>query len=226
MAWHAKPSGSYSVNSTEWQDNVDQIYALLSSTWTLEAIAGMAGNMQAESGMNPWRWQSDSVSLTSSSKGYGLPQFTPAYGYIEDYGVNAPGYAPNLSTSSVTSGASAGDGRAQIYVIDNDLAGKFLNRQSYCSYWDISDCYPLSSYRQVSDLYTATVGWLFNYEFPADRSQSVANTRYGFASSVYEYISGHSPPDIDESGGSVSRKTGHRIMGIGLKRRKVGRRWQ
>lgn len=218
MTWYAKPKGAYAIDSAEAQGNMDEIRNLCSSRgWSLEAICGMLGNMVNESGLNPWRWQSDRVNY---SNGYGLPQFTPASGYFNDYGVGTEGYAPNRSTSTTTSGASPSDGYAQIIVIDGDKAGKFLNRQSYCSYWDISSCYPLSAYKQVTDLYTATVGWLFNYEFPADHSQSVANTRYQSAVTCYQYLSGHdpNPPDPPTPGGNRNR-----IIGIGLRRRKAGR---
>lgn len=219
MSWHAKPRGAYSIDSAEALENIDQIRNICAGRgWSDEAIAGMIGNMVNESGLNPWRWQSDSVSLTSDTKGYGLPQFTPAYGYIRDYGVGVEGYAPNLSTSSVTSGASPSDGHAQIIVIDEDKAGKFLNRQRYCDYWDISTCYPFADYKKVSDLYTATVGWLFNYEFPADHSKSVADVRYQSAEYVYQYITGHapSPPDPPTPGRSRAVPSG-----IGLKKRKM-----
>ena len=218
MTWYAKPSGAYAIDSTEARGNMDEIRNLCASRgWSLEAICGMLGNMVNESGLNPWRWQSDRVNY---SNGYGLPQFTPASGYFNDYGVGTEGYAPNRSTSTTTSGASPSDGYAQIIVIDVDKAGKFLNRQSYCSYWDISTCYPLSAYKQVGDLYTATVGWLFNYEFPADHSQSVADARYQSAVSCYQYLSGHdpNPPDPPTPGRNVNR-----IIGIGLRRRKAGR---
>ena len=221
MAWNAKPSGAYALDSQEALDNIDMMYGQLAGTWTLEAIAGMIGNMVNESGLNPWRWQSDSVSLTSDTKGYGLVQFTPAYGYINDYGPGTENFSPNLSVTSVTSGATPEDGHAQIIVIDEDRAGKYLNRARYCNYLDISSAYPFSNYKKLTDLYLATVAWLFNYEFPADRSQSVANTRYQSASYVYQYISGHAPPDPGPTPGS-SR---HRSIGIGIRRRCIGRRY-
>lgn len=48
--------------------------------WTLNAIAGILGNMQAESSLNPGRWQSENVNNLSG--GYGLVQWTPASKYI------------------------------------------------------------------------------------------------------------------------------------------------
>lgn len=47
--------------------------------WSMNAIAGILGNMQAESGLNPGRWQSDNVG--NYSGGYGLVQWTPATNY-------------------------------------------------------------------------------------------------------------------------------------------------
>lgn len=220
MTWYAKPKGAYSIDSNEAHANMIEIRNIcVSRSWTLEAVCGMLGNMINESGLNPWRWQSDKVSLSSDTKGYGLPQFTPAYGYINNYGKDVEGYAPNLSVSSITSGASPSDGYAQIIVIDEDRAGKFLNRQSYCDYWDISECYPFSDYKKVTNLYTATVGWLFNYEFPANRSQSVANTRYASAQYCYQYLTGVAPdPPTPPTPGQKR----YFIQGIGMKRRKAG----
>lgn len=195
MPWHAKPSGYYLIGSIEGRDNIDSIAGMLYNTWTLEAIAGMIGNMVSESGLNPWRWQNDSVSLTSNSKGYGLAQFTPAKGYIYDYGVGVSGYSPNLSTSEITSGATPEDGYAQIIVIDQDRAGKYINRADKCSYADISAYPTIASYKTCNDVWLATVAWLFNYEFPRadNRTYQKALSRYDNAYAVYQYISGQTP---------------------------------
>lgn len=205
MGWNAKPSGAYAVGSDEWKENIDEAYAQLGGTWALEALCGMLGNMQHESGMNPWRWQSDAVSLTDRYKGYGLPQFTPAYGYINDYGKGVDGYAPNLSVSKVTEGASPSDGRAQLIVIDTDKAGKFLNRTKYCDYANIRDYYPMSAYKQGKDLWLATVAWLYHYEFPAAqyRTYAAAQGRYKYSLQVFEYLNTgeHPEPDPDPDPG-------------------------
>lgn len=48
--------------------------------WTLNAIAGMLGNMQTESTINPKLWEGRSIPTDplTASKGYGLTQWTPA----------------------------------------------------------------------------------------------------------------------------------------------------
>lgn len=199
MSWSAKPSGGYGISSDEAIGNMQEIVNLLGDSWTMEAMCGMMGVMYGESGMNPWRWQSDAVDLTSSVKGYGLMQFTPAYGYINNYGVSIDYFAPNLSVTEVTAGAAPTDGRAQIYVIDNDVAGKFINRSSWCDYYDISGFYPLSTYKQQTNLYGCTVAWLFHYGGGANMSESVAELRYSYAATIYELLTGYEPTDPDSS---------------------------
>ena len=49
--------------------------------WSDYAIAGMLGNMQEESSLNPARWQSEDVGNLES--GYGLVQWTPATKYLD-----------------------------------------------------------------------------------------------------------------------------------------------
>lgn len=54
---------------------------LLDEGWTLEAIAGMLGNIQAESTINPGIWQS--LNEGNTSGGFGLTQWTPATKLID-----------------------------------------------------------------------------------------------------------------------------------------------
>lgn len=190
MAWHAKPYGGYGYGTQEGKDNIDMIYSYFSAIgWSLEAISGIVGNMIAESGLNPWRWQSDSVSLTSDSKGYGLVQLTPAYGYIYGYGVGVSGFGPNLSTSEITEGAKLSDGHAQLIVISQDLAGKYSVRPWCPAEFRIT----WNNFKNITSVRTATGAWLYNYESPEDVSSKLTE-RLAYANWVYEYISGHPPP--------------------------------
>lgn len=73
---------SGTLTDEQMQTNATYIYSfLLLEGWTVNAIAGMLGNIQAESGINPGRWQSDNVGDYSS--GYGLVQWTPATNYTD-----------------------------------------------------------------------------------------------------------------------------------------------
>lgn len=193
MTWYAKPNGAYSNSSNEAHENWKEIanFCVNENGWTLESCCGMLGNMGGESGWNPWRWQSDSVSLTDEYKGYGLVQFTPAYGYINNYGVGVTDFSPNLSVTSISKNATPKDGHAQLIVINEDRAGKFLNRSAYCKYADISTCYPFSEFKKVTDLWIATIGWLFNYEFPAEENRTeekAKKDRYSQTLICYNYL--------------------------------------
>ena len=44
--------------------------------WSINAISAIVGNMQAESGVNPGRWENDMVG--NLAEGFGLVQWTPA----------------------------------------------------------------------------------------------------------------------------------------------------
>lgn len=129
--WNAKPSGSYAIDSNAAIDNILEIWGYISTQgWTLEACAGMIGNFQAESGLNPWRWQND---VYNTTMGYGLAQITPAEGYLEnaDKGFY---FAPNLSTTSVTAGANPYDGLCQLKFISTNTLYKW-NNGIWRSYW-------------------------------------------------------------------------------------------
>lgn len=55
---------------------------LLHKGWTKNAVCGMLGNMQAESSINPGRWQMG-YSVWNMDAGFGLVQWTPASKYFD-----------------------------------------------------------------------------------------------------------------------------------------------
>lgn len=137
MTWHAKTYGSYSTSSQEAEDNVHEMYNILTADgWSAYAIAAMLGNGAGESGLNPWRWESDDVlSINdtyeieySTVHGYGLFQFTPAGKYINSaYAQAFPTYGPNFSDRA----GNVNDGDAQTrymaYRIPNDWSDALFN---------------------------------------------------------------------------------------------------
>lgn len=182
--WHAKASGAYARDSVEAYDNAMEIYGILSARgWTVNAVCGVLGNMGAESGYNPWRWQSDSIGASTGSpwtnKGYGLVQFTPASKYINN-ATGLTGYGPNFSdkVGLVT------DGQAQMIYVDENA-----------DYYKTAR-YPLT-YEQFK---TSTLNsgylakaWLYNYERPADPS-STAESRAENGEYWFEVLDGSTPP--------------------------------
>ena len=105
--WHAKPTGGYSRNSDEGQDNVREMaLVMIGQGWSLPAIAAMLGNGAGEGGLNPWRWEGDVILASTDTyeidvaqdHGYGLFGFTPAGSYIHDtWAMAQPNYGPNFS---------------------------------------------------------------------------------------------------------------------------------
>lgn len=194
MAWYAKPNGSYGVGSDEWNANVFAFWEVCERLgYTKEACAGMIGNSQGESGMNPWRWQSDKVDY---SMGYGLFQYTPASGYFDDYGKTSSYYSPNTSTTTQTIGASPNDGIAQIECIGS--SGKYSGGSSRVErikpYYPTCENYQtLEDFKKISDVYGSTVCWIGFFEAPKIINQEKISQRYEWASSAYEVLAGIPP---------------------------------
>lgn len=199
MAWYAKPRGGYDANSSSGLSNIFAFRSAL-STWTVEAVSGMLGNVQAESGLNPWRWQGDSY---GTSRGYGLFQFTPASSYLA-----LSGATPNLSTTSVTTGATPEDAERQIQAMRSDELGKW-NSSAWRSYWDTTTYASLYAYRQqclndwghgtgisiaefadIQDVYAATFLFLACFEGPAVPNIDARNRN---AANMYKILTGSEP---------------------------------
>lgn len=203
MAWHCKPSGAYPQGSTEAEDNIWAFYDTAHSLgYSKEAIAGMLGCVARESGYNPWRWQSDKVSLTDSSKGYGLFQYTPAYGYINNYGIGVEGFGPNLSTSEVLGGKTT-DGDAQIRaIVPSHKYGTSQRRinavKPYVPNWE--DYNTLDKFKTCDDVNDATAIWLAFFEGLTVNFWIYLSPRIDAAYYAYEVLGGTPPtPPTEDS---------------------------
>lgn len=76
--WGNTYNSSNALTLAQMEINANYIWtALKMQGWTRNAVAGMLGNMQSESSINPGRWQSDRVGGSSEGHGYGLVQWTP-----------------------------------------------------------------------------------------------------------------------------------------------------
>ena len=207
MPFYCKPSGGYTELSTEWCNNVDIIYGILNDAgWSIAAVAAAIGSFQMESGMNPWRWEGDQVRL--DGYGYGLPQFTPARGYVELTGV--PGHAPNMSVSGI-SGGNVSDGYAQSYVVrDNAPLAKWTGL-TWRTYWSTT-VYP-SAWARCQQIRTTYGRNTFTYDYFQHNISDVNDAAYIFfaayegpgnadhysiyeaaARRAYEYLTGVTPP--------------------------------
>jgi hypothetical protein len=83
-------SSSENLTSEQKQENVQMIYDYFTDLgWSKEAICGLLGNMDWESGINPGRWQ-------IAGSGYGLVQWDPSSKYLDWAAANGRG-ADSLS---------------------------------------------------------------------------------------------------------------------------------
>ena len=189
--WYAKPSGAYAIESNEGKENIIEAWRVCQALgFSKESFCGMMGNAYAESGWNPWRWQNDKYNV---SNGYGLFQYTPASGYLNVYGNIYPEFAPNLSTTSVTSGADARDGIAQLKAVEG--SGKYFGNATRTSriigyYADCVNYQTLSEFKTINNIDGATVCWLGYFEAPAKINDNVVSTRISYANKVEDIIGG------------------------------------
>ena len=148
--------------------NAEYIYkAFKDKGWTLNAVAGMLGNMQRESTLNPGIWQNNDVGNTTG--GYGLVQWTPATKYID-------WLLPGSDASTMDNNISR-----ILYELENNIQ------------WISTELYPMSfkefttSTGRPEDL--ASV-FLYNYE---RAGVSAENERRENALNWYLYLGGNFP---------------------------------
>ena len=81
MAWTARNAD---LTPAETEGNAYEVYYTLDNLgWTPQAVAAVCGNMQAESQINPGRWETGKTPFAADA-GYGLTQWTP-YTKLSDW---------------------------------------------------------------------------------------------------------------------------------------------
>lgn len=119
MAWTV---GNFYLSQTQMDANAVEVYRYFSGQgWSLNAIAGICGNMQSESTINPGVWQS--LNEGNNSGGFGLVQWTPATNYT------------NWAKSN---GYDIADPVGQLYWIDklSGSSGQWIATSTYNMSWE------------------------------------------------------------------------------------------
>ena len=125
--WHVQGANGYPKETNEAHDNALMIASLLMGRgWSLKSVCAVLGNIQGESGMNPWRWEGDYVPPYNeawgwtpsqlSDHGYGFFQYT-WFTFYANEGSAYPGFGINYRDRA----GSDLDGQCQILYMDNDL---------------------------------------------------------------------------------------------------------
>ena len=162
-------SGNRYLSMEEMETNALYIYDYLSARgWTKNAVAGLLGNLQTESTINPAIWQS--LNAGNTSGGFGLVQWTPSTKYTNWASANS------LDPSAMDSNLLR-----ILYEVDNNLQ------------WgnDSKGNKPPFNFLGFtkSNLSPSTLGILFlhHYERPAVYNQPARGTQ---ATAWYVFIGG------------------------------------
>lgn len=191
------------LNQSQMEVSAFYIYsALIDKGWTAEAIAGLLGNMQHESSINPGRWEGDSV---GSGPGYSLVQWTPYTNYTD------------WCTSQGFSDPSE---------MDNAIARIIYELENGLQYYS-TDSYPLS-FREFTQStgspYDLACAFAWNYERSAvvlwgteEEQEALRQARGGAAESWYTFLTGKEPTPPGSGGGSAKSKkrTGYKFVLFG-----------
>jgi hypothetical protein len=166
--WGNTYDSSQSLTLEQMQINARYIWSYLQTQgWTLNAVAGILGNMQSESSINPGRWESDRVGGDPDAHGYGLVQWTPYTKY----------------TNWVTGDPSTMDNNISriLYEVENNI--QWIATSTYN--------YSFKEFTQSNDTpYNLALAFLANYERPADPNQPIRGTQ---AEYWYSYLGGLPP---------------------------------
>ena len=166
--------GNFSLNQTQMENNARLVWAYFAALkWTPNAVAGMLGNMQGESTINPGRWQGGVV---NPEGGFGLVQWTPATKWFS--WANARGYDTQ-------------DGHRQCERIE-------WERKNGVQFFPTSQ-YPMTFTEfSQSNLPPAELAsaFLYNYERPLDPTETEV-WRRNRANDWYTFITGMPVPSVE-----------------------------
>ena len=172
-----------SVNESYREANAWVIFKYLKAAgWSTNAIAGLCGNIQNESGFNPGVYEGyKKRAWPSVNFGVGLTQWTPNVKYFDWAKEN---------------------GDLHVYAIDSQLARinyESLNNIQYgrASSWPYKeDCEPNFTSFRVSEASPFQLGknFWYCYERPASTAEENGNARGRNAEKWYTFFTGSQPP--------------------------------
>lgn len=158
----------------EMKINAYEIWEFLyGEGWTINAVAGMLGNMQTESTINPGIWQN--LDAGNMSLGFGLVQWTPATKYIN--WANDRGLPYTVLNSNL---------QRILYEVENNIQWGYSSTGQ-------APPYDFAGFTHSEDTpYNLGMLFLKHYERPANQNQPNRGTQANF---WYEFLSGENPPD-------------------------------
>lgn len=211
--WHAKNTGSYvSVDwltyavtfSNEADDNGWAAWGRYHNKgWSDAAISAVVGMQCWECGLNPWRWQNDTVVSSNdytgryvdTTHGYGLPQFTPQAwysdpeGYYQSIGLTLPTAWANFFNNNTEFRTSFGPHYS-------DIVGKVSDGDAQCLYIDFvcsnnfglyfrANSHYVYGYMPFADFKTAVLGTTYN---SGDNNSDYPSYTITMESLIYQWL--------------------------------------
>lgn len=190
------------LTQSQMEVNATYIYSYLKHEgWSINAIAALLGNMQAESSINSGRWQSDRVGGDETAHGYSLCQWTP-YTKYTNWAISE-GYSDPSEIDSALARI--------IYEVENNIQWYGTGNYSGMSFEEFA-----TSSESVDFL---AVGFLLCYERPADQSESVQNYRSSLARAWYTYLTGVGPSDPSEP--KTKKKSKYKFVLFNKRRKSI-----
>lgn len=182
MAWIVKVGVSAYLTQSEMENNATEFYGYFNSKgFTIESVAGMLGNLQQESNINPGMKQT-----ASASSGWGLIQWTPS---------------SNLTDYATAHGSVWSTGEIQTQLmwdeIINRYGGQWIPKPSQ------GYGYTGAEFSQLTDVAEACKAYLYERE---RAGVAALNKRLTYASNWYKYLTGVTPPTPSEPPTSTKRK--------------------
>lgn len=174
MSWIVKVGVNAYLTQSQMENNATEFYGYFHSKgFTIESIAGMLGNLQQESNINPGMKQT-----ASASSGWGLIQWTPS---------------SNLTEYASAHGTDWASGEIQTQLmwdeIINGYGGQWIPKPN--------KGYPYTGeeFSQLTNVTTACMAYLIERE---RAGVEVAEKRVAYANAWYEYLTGVTPPTPPE----------------------------
>ena len=206
LYWGDEQNSSHALTQSQMELNATYIKDYLTARgWSINAIAGLLGNMQHESAINPGRWQSNNVGNTSG--GYGLTQWTPATKYI-----NWSGIVGDYSTMD-------NNLNRIIYELNNGL--QYYATPSYpISFSSFSTSNQTPYYLACAFAWNYERSWVVLHGTEAEK-EALRQRRGNSANAWYEYLTG-TPPTPPTPVGPINKFKHFNFVLFKKSRRKYG----
>lgn len=207
--YYGSPMGSsVALSESEMEANARYIYRYLTyKGWTDNAIAGLLGNLEHESSINPGRWEGNNV---GSGPGYGLVQWTPY--------TNHTAWCRDNGFSDY----STMDANLSHINYEYENGGQYYSTDSYPeNFKEFSKSTKSPYYLACAFAWNYERSWVVLYGSEEEK-EALRKKRGESANKWYTYLSGMSPPGPDNPSVEDKKRKGFNFVLFNKNRRFYG----